>query len=59
MEFDIFYRKTENCDIDMVENSSSLLLFLISAALLIPSVGDSFCKLFIVVLGPYNWTFKD
>lgn len=51
----MIYRKTENCDIDIVENSSSLLLFFISAALLIPS-SDSFCILFIVDLGPYNCT---
>jgi len=43
---------------DMVENSSSLLLFLISAALLMASFDGSFCILLIVVLGPYNWTFE-
>lgn len=51
-----YYRRKENCDIDAVENSSSLLLFLISAALLITSWAGSVCSVLVVVLGPYSWT---
>lgn len=48
------HRSNENCDIDAVANSSSLLVFLISAALLIMSCDGSLCRVLVVVRGPYN-----